>query len=102
MTGAPGNYVTNNHGRKTKRRLRFGVCVCVCVCHYPGQYYESRTLFLVYTAAQLCVGPAVIWRIVARIGKAPMEGASNGIKVPDAVPVAKPCGKAATLFMYVK
>lgn len=40
--------------------------------------------------------------IVARMGKAPRAGASNGTKVPDAVPVANPCGRADTLFMYVK
>jgi hypothetical protein len=39
---------------------------------------------------------------VPRIGKLPRAGASTGTNVPDAVPVANPLGRAATLSMYLR
>jgi hypothetical protein len=39
---------------------------------------------------------------VPRIGKFPSAGASTETNVPDAVPVAKPLGRAATLSMYLR
>ena len=39
---------------------------------------------------------------MARIGKAPSAGASTETKVPDAVPVANPMGRADIPSMYVR
>jgi hypothetical protein len=56
----------------------------------------------VNTAAQFSVGPSVRYNTVARIGKLPSNGASTLTNEPDAVPVAKPFGKAETVSMYCR
>ena len=65
-------------------------------------FLSLLTLFDVKHAAQLSVGPSVIWMTVARILRLPNPGASTEIKVPSAVPVANPLGSWETVAMYSK